>query len=281
VKQRSLWPILIAAALLVPATASHAQYPAPGGGGPGGPGGFGGGGRRGGFRGRGGNILRMPEVQKELNLSKAQIDKIEALPRPGRGGGPGGRGGPGGPGGPGGGGRGDFEKFRQEREKAIAKILDAKQLARYKQLQLQREGIRAIGRKDIGDQLKLTADQHKKVDAALKSERDAAMKAFQGMRGGGPGGPGGPGGGRPGAGGPGGPGGGPSPEMRKMFDDMRKRGEATEKTLKAVLTPAQTKQFAEMQGKPFKFPAPSFGPGGPGGGGRGPGGGGRPGGTRA
>lgn len=121
-------------------------------------------------------------------------------------------------------------------------------------------GFRALSQKEVGDKLKLTADQRQKIDAALQAERAAMRQAFEGR----------------GPGGDPGQGGGPWPD----FEKLQRLRASTETQLTAVLTAAQKTQFQQMQGTPFKFPERQFGgPGGPGGpGGRGPGGFGGPGG---
>lgn len=246
-KRRDLWPAAVAAAVLLAiSNVSYAQYGAgpppgrggPGGGGPsGGPGGrgFGRGGGFGGFGGRRGGfgMLRMPEVQKELNLSKSQVERIEKLRPPNRGG-------------------QDFrsmsedqrrkafDQMRVDREKQIAAILDPKQMARYRQLQLQRMGYNALGTPEVAGRLKLTADQRGRVRKAMDANRDAMRKIGEGM----------PRGGQP-----------PTPEQgRKFFEQFQKQRTATDNALKAVLTPTQRTQFQAMLGKPFKFP--EFGRGG-------------------
>src|SRR5688572_9589687 len=185
-----------------------------------------------------------------------------AAPRPGGGGQPGGgqpgaqpRVAPGGPGGPGG---IDFEEIRKrmeqqraEQDKQIAEILDAKQMARLKQLDLQRTGIRSLDRKDVQDGLKLTPDQRKTIADTLTAEREGTQKIFQSAP-------------RPE------PGQFPDPaQFQKTMQQMQEMRTATDAKLTKVLTPAQSKQWTAMQGAAFKFPQPQFrsfpgGPGGPG-----------------
>ena len=262
-RRGALSALLAAAALATTGGAVLAQAP-PGGGGARPGGGFGGFG--GGFGGFGGggllSLALMPEVQKELKLDEAQVDLVDGMrpqrgpggfggPRPGGGGQPGGGGGQ--PGGP---GNFNFEEFRKrmeqqraEQDKQLAEILDAKQMARLKQLDLQRAGIRGIERKDVADGLKLTADQRKSVQDLLTAEREGTQKIFQSA---------------------------PRPEPGQPFDPavfqqnfqkMQELRTSTDAKLNKVLTPVQTKQWTAMQGTPFKFPQPQFrfGPGGPGG----------------
>jgi hypothetical protein len=260
-RRGALSALLTAAALATTAGAVLAQAPPPGGG-PGGPrpGGFGG---FGGFGGGGlAGLAMIPEVQKELKLDEAQIDFIEGM-RPQRG--PGGFGAPP-PGGqpgaqprsggvapaPGGPGGFNFDEFRKrmeeqriQQDKQLAEILDAKQMARLKQLDLQRTGIRALDRKDVQDGLKLTPDQRKSVTDSLTSEREGTMKLFQSAP-------------RPE------PGQFPDPaQFQKTMQQMQEMRTATDTKLTKILTPAQSKQWTALQGTPFKFPQPRF-PGFPG-----------------
>ena len=176
--RRALCAAALGVALVSPALAQGQGGP---GGRPGGPGGF---------RGGGGllGLTRMPEVQKELKLDQAQVELLQGI-RPG---GPGARpGGPGGPGAPGGGqfDRAAFEKAMAERraaeEKQVGEILDAKQMARLKQLELQQAGLRGIGRPDVATALKLTPDQKQKIQAALQGEGEAMRATFEAARSGG------------------------------------------------------------------------------------------------
>lgn len=191
-------------------------------------------GRRGGFGGRGGaaQMLQIPEVQKELKLDDAQVDLLKQLSMELR-------------------EKGQslfqnaqnlsreerdkrFADFRAESEKKIGEILDAKQKARLRQLELQQSGMRGLSRPDVQDELKLTADQRAKIKAALDGEREAFRAAFQGF---------------------GGAGQNMTQEQRQ--EAFRKAGEvrtATEGKLTAILTDAQKKQYQAMQGAAFTFP---------------------------
>jgi len=189
-----------------------------------GPGGRGGGGAA--------SLLAMPEVQKELKLDEAQLDLLkqlgaelqqkgqalfqnsQSLSDDER--------------------RKRFTDFRAESDKKIGEILDAKQKTRLKELELQQGGLRVLGRTDVQDTLKLTADQKAKIQATLDSERTTMQKAFEEFRAGG----------------------------QNMTDEQRRQafakfGEmrtATDAKLGMVLTEPQKKQFQTMQGAPFTFP---------------------------
>lgn len=199
-----------------------------------------------GFRGGGGGfgrtgMLSIPEVQRELRLDEAQIDLLKQLgmemqqrsrqlfqdfqslapEERGR----------------------RMAEFRTQQDKKVAEILEPKQLARLRQLEVQQEGLRALGRKDMADDLKLTADQRQRVQGALDGERDAMRLMFQDFR-------------------PGGQTMTPEQreEVRRKFGEVRT---ATDSKLGAILAEPQKKQFQVMQGTPFKFPERRLGrPGG-------------------
>ncbi|MBI5706828.1 MAG: hypothetical protein HZC36_07545 [Armatimonadetes bacterium] len=214
-------------------------------GGPGGQGGM----RMGGMgRAGGGRLLLNASVQKELKMTKAQIDKAQKTFGEGAGGGAGrgpGGGGPGGggaaggrgQGGPGGGGMTDAqrEQRRLDMEKQIKSVINATQFARYQQITLQIGGAGALTRPDIAKQVGIT-------DKQVKQIRDIQQKQFESMRGQ----MGGPGGGGRGPGGP--PAGGGN--MMAQFQKMR---EETNKKVMAVLTPQQKKKWESMLGSPFKL----------------------------
>jgi hypothetical protein len=186
-----------------------------------------GGGRRGGGFGMTG-LLRMPEVQTELKLQPAQVDLLTQLGRE-----------------MGEKGRQLFQEsqslsqeergkkfaaFQADQEKKVAEILDAKQMARLKQLDLQRNGLHGLERGSLADDLKLTPDQRAKVQEALTAERTAMQPIRDSFR-------------------------TATPEQReenrKKFTEIRS---GTDAKLNGILTDTQKKQFLTMQGAPFKFP---------------------------
>jgi hypothetical protein len=203
------------------AVAAPAFAQGPGGGFRGGRGGFGG----------PGMLLRMPEVQKELKLEAAQTDLLNQFNQESR-------------------EKGQamfqelqnaspeerqkrMEAFRLDQEKKLGEILDAKQMARLKQLELQQQGNRALGRKEVADTLKLTPDQRQRIQAAMDGEREAMRAMFQGFQG------------------------GQDMTQEQRQEAFKKFGEvrtATDTKLAAILTPAQKTQFTSMQGPAFKFP---------------------------
>jgi hypothetical protein len=205
----------------------------------------------------------MPEVQTELKIDAAQKEllqqinqenreKMRALFQQG------GFGRPGQGGAPDPAAREEFQKkmaaMQADQTKQIGEVLDAKQLARLKQLSIQRDGTRALSRPEVQDQLKLSADQRQRLTTAFNSEREAMQAVFQGFR---------PQDGQP-----------PSQEQQAEFGKKIQSARASaEASALAVLTDAQKSQFKALQGAPFKFPEGGFGgpggrfgrPGGPGG----------------
>lgn len=201
---------------------------------------------RGGFGGLGGQggamLLSLPEVQKELGLNddqKKQADDLVAKTRESL--------------------RGSFnfqelrnlkederraklDEARKAREAAgektmaeVGKILDAKQLERFHELQLQRAGIAAIAGANVAGKLGLSQEQKDKVAKLVADVR------------------------------PGGPGGGnfgqlSDEERRAAFQKFRETREKLETELQNVLTTDQKSTWEKLQGKKFEFPR--LGPGG-------------------
>lgn len=186
---------------------------------------------RGGFGGPA-SLLNLREVQKELRLNSEQIGLIQQLnvelrekgqtlfqnagslsreERDKR-----------------------FHEFRSSAEKRVAEILEPKQRARLRQIELQQWGIRVVGRPDVQAELKLTEDQKAMIREAFESERTAMQKAFQEFRSGGQ---------------------TMTDEQRQAaFARYREMRAGTSAKLSAVLTEAQKKQLQAMQGPPFTFP---------------------------
>jgi hypothetical protein len=236
--KRSL--VAVAAAVLI--FGSMAGASAQGGGGRGqGRGGFGGG-----FGGGGLFMLRMPEVQKELKMTDAQVGKLEGKQTEVRqamqelfqngGGGGGGQGGP---------NPEMMQKMQAIQTKAVADILDMSQQKRLKQLELQQQGPNALANPDVQKDLGLTEDQKTKIKGIQDASRQEMMGLFQG--------------------------GGfqdLSPEERQqLMTKMQTMRKASGDKMTALLTAAQKTKLTELQGAPFKFP--EFG-GRPGGAGRPP-----------
>lgn len=191
---------------------------------------FGGGrGGRGQSNGGGLQMLRLPEVQRELKLTPEQIsmidvkqqevrDAMQALY-------PGGFG----------------QMTPEERQQRMAKAQELQDKAvfeimglRFRQLELQQQGPVAITRKTVADELKLTDAQQKQVadlQTQANADRRAAMQGvdYQNM----------------------------SDTDRqalvaKMWDMQKSEGDK----ILALLTDTQKTQWKAMQGTPFTFPAP-------------------------
>lgn len=143
----------------------------------------------------------------------------------------------------------------KESEKGLAALLTAAQSKRLDEIALQLMGVGALSNEDVAKKLKLTSDQKKGVEEAIKAADDDRQKMFEEMRaaGGGAGG---------------------FEGIREKMEEARKKSDA--KVL-AVLSDEQKKQFDEMKGKPSEIDRRAlFSFGGRGGQSRG----GRPGGDR-
>lgn len=192
--------------------------------------------QRGGFgfgRGGGGaNMLRMPEVQTELKLTDDQKTKVAAAldklreqrQNSGQ----------------------DFGSLSQEErqklmaqrraedEKALSEVLNADQMKRFHQLQLQQQGLSAaVMDKSVADELKITDEQRTKIQTIVDDQRNAMRELFQG-----------------------GGGGGDRQAMMQKMQELRKQ---TDDKIAAVLTSGQKSKWKEMTGASFTFPAPRFG----------------------
>ena len=188
---------------------------------------------RGGRGGRG-NLLAIPEVQTELKLDAAQKDlvqqlnmemqqKRQALFQNG---------------GQGGDRQAAFAKMQElqaEQDKKVTEILNKDQVVRYKQLQLQQQGIRALDRKEVADQLKLSGDQKNQIATAITGEREAMRAAFQNAQGG---------------------------DRQAAFAKMQELRQQTDTKLNGILTEPQKAQFEKLKGAPFTFPQRQRGNGG-------------------
>jgi serine/threonine protein kinase len=181
-------------------------------------------------------LLYNPDVQKDLDLSKAQHDKLDKLTR-------------------------DldeqrknmFEEFRRltaevrkqrfldqarATDASVREVLTEDQFQRLGQIALQFQGLSAFRDPDVAKALDLTAEQKVRLRAA---EADVFF-------------------GGPGRGGPGGPGKPPDKEWRPPTDKIE-----------AVLTAEQRQRWKKMTGEPYKGAPPFFfgpppgarGPGGP------------------
>jgi hypothetical protein len=195
---------------------------------------------RGGFGGGGiGFLISNEAVQKELKMDKDQADKAAEAVKKVRDA-----------------HMDDFAKLRDvaqeerrtkmqeltktvnaETEKAVAEVLKPEQLARLKQIELQRAGFAAYTRPEVESALKLTGDQKEKIKT-ISEDANKQLAELRPM-------------GRGQGGGAGGAGRGPGGQNFEKMTAVRK--EATEKIV-AVLTDDQKKSWKEMTGTPFEVP---------------------------
>jgi hypothetical protein len=121
------------------------------------------------------------------------------------------------------------EDSRKQAEDKIAKILDAKQLQRLDQLQLQRDGLNAFNRPEIAKRLGLTDDQQAQMRKIRQAARPQGRGGFGGR--------------------------GQSDEDRRAaFARMQETREKMQADILAVLTDEQKKKWTEMKGEEFEFP---------------------------
>ena len=173
-----------------------------------------------GFGGRGFGamgLLRMEEVQKELNLTSEQKEKLQDL----------------------GGQRGDTQNLsREERQKrfqemakkadeTIKNTLDEKQQKRLEELVIQREGATALTRPAVAKKLGLDEAQQEKVKKIVADNAQANRPNFQNAT---------------------------QEERQKFLAEVRERREKENTALLAVLTADQKKAFEKMEGEKFTFP---------------------------
>ena len=191
------------------------------------------GGGQGRFGGGGLTLLAIPEVQKELKMTPEQVDKVQAKQAVTRqtmqdAGGAQGL-------------RNLSQEDRQKligkmqeiQKKAVSEILNADQQKRFRQLELQQAGPGAFARKDVADELKLTKEQSDKISAIQREQQQATRNAREGI------------------------------DIQNMSDEDRQKlqaktaeiQKASHEKVVAVLTAEQQKQWKEMTGEPFKFPA--------------------------
>jgi hypothetical protein len=194
-----------------------------------------------GFGGRGGGggvqLLAMEEVQKELLLNEDQVRKVkETLDGLRQ-------------------GAGNFnfrdlqDLSQEERQKKmeemqakmaeatkkatdeVNKVLDEKQKARFAELQLQREGINAIVRKDVAEKLGLSKEQTDKIAKLQEESRTAQRPAgnFQDLS---------------------------QEERQELFTKAQKAREKLTADMEGVLTADQKATWTKMLGAKFEFPAP-------------------------
>lgn len=168
-----------------------------------------------------GSMLFAPPIQKELRLSDEQVGKLKdglekVMAKY----------------------KGDFEKFQKappspeqaektgkafhdDSRKAIAGVLDAKQMKRFNQILWQAAGVNALLEPELQKELRLSEEQKKKVADVLKeSGKKSHDLAVRGER------------------------------AKEKYEAVEK--EAEEKT-NAVLSEEQRKNYKELKGEKFDF----------------------------
>jgi hypothetical protein len=182
-----------------------------------------------GFFGPGG-LLLSPDVKKELKLTDDQASKVkEALEKVGDK------------------HRGSFEKFRdmsnderrkvmlairEDTNKAIAGVLDAKQVKRFHQIEWQLSGPNALRDPELQKELQLSDEQKKKIDGIYADTDKKVEQLFQG--------------GNPQAAGE---------KLQQLFKD-------TQDKVNGVLSDDQKKKMKETLGPRFELQPPPGAPGG-------------------
>ncbi|MBL8814442.1 MAG: hypothetical protein JNL58_00315 [Planctomyces sp.] len=172
-----------------------------------------------GGRGNGGvlGLVSMEEVQKELSMTEAQVEKFTSL-------------------------RGDRSSqqnlSREERQKqnaelakkadeAVKTVLDEKQQQRLSELRIQRDGANSLTRAEVAEKLGLDDAQKEQIARIEADNTPTERPNFQNA----------------------------TPEEREKFmTAARERREKTNTALLAVLKPEQKEAFEKMQGARFTFP---------------------------
>jgi Spy/CpxP family protein refolding chaperone len=116
-----------------------------------------------------------------------------------------------------------FRAINEESNKAIAKVLDAKQSKRLKQIELQVSGFRAFNAPEVQKSLKLTDEQKDKLKTITEDANKQTRELFQG---------------------------GFNEETQKKLAELRKE---TQGKALGVLTAEQKKTWKEMTGEPFEI----------------------------
>lgn len=123
-----------------------------------------------------------------------------------------------------------MEEVGQKVEARLKEILNADQLKRLGELQLQREGAMAIARPPVAEQLGLSDEQREKVRSILAStrpQRGQERPNFGELS---------------------------REERQKLMEERRAQREKAESEVVAVLTDEQKAKWSEMQGEDFEFP---------------------------
>lgn len=125
------------------------------------------------------------------------------------------------------------EESGKKVEEKLVKILDAKQMERLKQLQLQAQGVQALTNPAVVDKLKLSKDAQDKITKVIEdAQNNRPQFDFRNAT---------------------------DDERKEFFDKMTKQRQETMKSALKVLDDDQLVEWGTMIGKEFKFEA---GPGG-------------------
>jgi len=174
-----------------------------------------------------GPVLSSPEVQKELKLSDEQVSKLKDVlgkvmdkykddisklqrmsPEEQQ---------------------KKFQEISQEGDKAVAGVLDARQLKRFRQIEWQLQGVGALRDPTLQKELKLSDDQKKRLEDVFKEAGKKQQELFR----------------NPGA---------SREEAQKKYESFVKD---LQTKANGVLTEEQKKNLKEVQGPPFQ---PAQGP---------------------
>lgn len=124
-----------------------------------------------------------------------------------------------------------FAAFRSDLDRKVVLILDAGQRKRLHELELQREGIRALLKPDVGAELRLTPKQRETFAKAARQESESIRNLYKEF-----------------------PKDSDATKVQLARQQITAMQARTDSELYDTLTAEQKKQFTAMQGAPFKFP---------------------------
>lgn len=145
-------------------------------------------------------LLRNASVKKELDLTEEQLDKLPA-----------------------------------EVLSAIAKVLNEKQMKRFREIELQQRGNSALKDEAVQKKLKVTDEQKKSINSILEDSTKETTELFKGGAGAG--------------------------DFKGRFEKMETIRKETKEKLYGVLTSEQRKAWRGMVGEEFKIERQGFGGG--------------------
>jgi hypothetical protein len=120
-----------------------------------------------------------------------------------------------------------MREFASENEKGIKEILDEKQMARFKQISLQAQGVRAFMNPDIQEKLKISEDQKGSMQSIMEDMQGQMRDIFQEAAG----------------------------DRQAMQEKMATLQKETFSKVKELMTEDQKKAWGEMIGTPIELPA--------------------------